>query len=133
MANFLQSRDHGSLKDASLSENVKPLGIRRIDVSVMASTWLVRNKPSSAEGLMIDGYLECAMAHHKTHLTITEHARVEADIHAGTVVVFGQLIGDILSEGRVSLAKSSEVRGDICCSSLYIEEGARFIGRVAMG
>ncbi len=86
-----------------------------------------------AEGLMIDGYLSCAMAHHETHVTISEHACVEADIHARTVDIFGQVIGDIFSAGRVSLANGSDVQGDICCSCLYIEDGARFKGRVAMG
>ncbi len=50
-----------------------------------------------------------------------------------TVVVFGQLIGNIFSEGKVLLARGSEVQGDICCSRLHIEDGARFMGRVAMG
>ena len=101
-------------------------------VSVMASTQLVGDKPSSMDGLTIDGFLECAIAHHETHVTISERARVVADIHAGTVVVFGQLIGDILSEGKVSLAEGSVVQGDISCSGLCIEDGAQFLGRVAM-
>ena len=102
-------------------------------VSVMTSTRLVRNQPSSAEGLTIDGVLECSIAHHESHVTISEHARVEADIHAGTVVVLGKLTGNIRSEGKVSLAEGAEVQGDICCSCLSIEDGARFVGRVAMG
>jgi cytoskeletal protein CcmA (bactofilin family) len=132
MAIYLQSRGHGSLNDATLSDNAMPLREQRRKVSVIASTLMVRTKPSSAEGLMIDGYLECAMAHHETLVTISEHACVEADIHARSVDVFGRVIGDIFSSGKVSLAKGSDVRGDICCSGLYIEDGARFKGRVAM-
>jgi cytoskeletal protein CcmA (bactofilin family) len=82
---------------------------------------------------MIDRYLERAMAHHETHLLISKHASVKTDINAGTVDVFGQLIGNIFSGGKVSLARGSDVQGDICCSCLYIEEGTRFVGRVAMG
>jgi cytoskeletal protein CcmA (bactofilin family) len=48
---------------------------------------------------MIDGYLECAMAHNETHVTISEHACVDADIHARTVNVFGEVIGGIFSSG----------------------------------
>ena len=110
-----------------------PLRERRRKVSILASSWLVQTNPSPAAGLMIDGYLACEVAHHETHVTISEHACVEADIHARTVDVFGQVIGDIVSGGRVSLAKGSDVQGDICCSCLYIEDGARFKGRVAMG
>ena len=82
---------------------------------------------------MIDGYLECATAHHETHLTVSEHACVEADLHAHTVDVLGRVIGDIFCSGKVSLSKGPDVQGDICCSGLYIEDGARFKGRVAMG
>jgi cytoskeletal protein CcmA (bactofilin family) len=73
------------------------------------------------------------MAHNETHVTISEHACVDADIHARTVNVFGEVIGGIFSSGKVSLAKGSVVQGDICCFGLYIEDGARFKGRVEMG
>jgi cytoskeletal protein CcmA (bactofilin family) len=99
----------------------------------MASTWLVKSKLPAAEGLTINGNLACAMTHHQRHLTVSELARVEGNIHAGTVVVFGQLIGDIFSEGKVLLARGSDVHGDISCNRLYIEDGAQFMGRVLMG
>lgn len=86
----------------------------------------------SAEGLIINGSLECAMVHHQRHLTVSKNARVEADLHASTVVVFGHLIGDIVSEGKVLLAKGSHVQGDISCAGLFIEEGAQFKGQIAM-
>ncbi len=44
-----------------------------------------------------------------------------------------QTAGVVLSSGKVSLATGADVQGDICCSGLYIEDGARFMGRVAMG
>jgi len=88
---------------------------------------------SSAEGLIIDGTLECALVHHQRHLTVSKNARVEADLQASTVVVFGHLIGDIVSEGKVLLANGSDVRGDISCAGLFIEEGAQFKGQIDMG
>jgi cytoskeletal protein CcmA (bactofilin family) len=97
------------------------------------STRLVNDKLSSATGLIIDGYLECTMAHHKQHLTVTEYAQVHGNVNANTVLVFGQLVGNIFSDGTVSLASGSDVRGDIHCACLQIEEGAKFIGNVEMG
>jgi cytoskeletal protein CcmA (bactofilin family) len=131
--NVSQSRDDVRLDNASLPKTIKPLRIPRRDVSIIASTWLVKNKLSPAEGLVIDGNLECAMAHHQQHLTISRHANVRADVSASTVVVFGQLTGNIFSDGKVTLARGSDVRGDICCPCLYVEEGARFIGRIVSG
>ncbi len=112
---------------------MKSFPARRGNSSFVVSTWLTKSKPSSAEGLVIDGYLECAVAHHQQHLIVSRNARVEANLHAATVVVFGQLTGDIYSEGKVLLVNGSDVQGDICCACLFIEEGARFKGKVAMG
>lgn len=107
--------------------------VRSRNGSVIASTWAFKGKPPVTEGLIIEGHLECTIAHHKEHLTVGENGRVKADIHAKTVVVLGQLIGDIYSEGMVSLAKSSDVKGDIFCACLCIENGARFRGKIDMG
>lgn len=133
MAKFSQSHRDDRLDDASLPNIMNPSQIPRRSVSVVASTWLVTDKLSSAEGLVIDGHLECAMAHHQKHLMIGEHAHVKGNISAGTVVVFGQLTGDIFSEGKVTLVSGSNVQGDIYCARLDIEEGAQFTGLIASG
>ena len=88
---------------------------------------------SSAEGLVIEGLLECDTAHHQQHLTVSQNARVAANLSARTVVVFGQLTGDIVSDGTVWLAKGSDVRGNIHSACLFIEEGAQFSGRIETG
>lgn len=133
MTKYSRSRDDDRLDRPSSSENIQQLQIPRRHVSVIASTWFVKHKLSPAEGLVIDGFLECAMAHHQQHLTISEQARVQGNIDAPTVVVFGQLIGDIFSEGKVTLANGSDVRGNINCGCLQVEEGARFIGQISSG
>jgi cytoskeletal protein CcmA (bactofilin family) len=94
---------------------------------------MVEGKPSATEGLLIEGRLECTTAHHQKHLTVGEYSRVKADIHANTVTVFGQLIGNIHSKGMVWLARSANVKGDIFCACLSIEEGARVEGKIEMG
>jgi cytoskeletal protein CcmA (bactofilin family) len=49
------------------------------------------------------------------------------------VIVEGRLIGDIHSEGIVSLAKGAEVTGNIYCGRIVMEDGARFKGKIDMG
>lgn len=120
-------------------DNVSPPGIgqsrpvRSSNAKVIASTRIFKSRRLATEGLIIEGHLECTTAHHQKHLTVGEHSLVKADIHASTVTVLGQLIGDIYSEGVVSLAKGSDVKGDIFCAHLFIEEGARFEGNIEMG
>ena len=65
--------------------------------------------------------------------TVGRQGRVKADIHASSVIVLGQLIGNIHSEGIVSLAKSANVKGDIFGARIVMEDGARFQGKIDMG
>jgi cytoskeletal protein CcmA (bactofilin family) len=132
MALFRKSDDDGGPGVVSLPRIGQTRPVRFNNVSVIASTQIFKGKGLEAEGLIIEGHLECTTAHHQKHLTVGEHSRVKADIHADTVTVLGQLIGDIYSNGRVSLAKGSDVKGDIFCANLFIEEGARFEGKIAM-
>ena len=101
--------------------------------AALVSTWLTKTELSSAEGLVIEGFLECDIAHHQQQLTVSKNARVAANLSARTVVVFGQLTGDIFSEGTVWLARGSDVRGNIHCACLFIEEGAQFSGQIETG
>jgi cytoskeletal protein CcmA (bactofilin family) len=104
--------------------------VQRRNTTVVVSTWLTKTRLSSAEGLVIEGILECDMAHHQQHLTVSRNARVAANLSAHTVVVFGQLTGDIFSDGTVWLASGSVVQGNIHSDCLFIEEGAQFTGRI---
>ncbi len=101
--------------------------------SVIGSTLVFKGELSADEDLIIEGHVEGTIAHHDKHLTVGKQGRVKADIHASSVIVLGQLIGDIHCEGTVSLAKGADVRGDIFCGHIVMEDGARFQGKIDMG
>lgn len=101
--------------------------------SVIGPTMVFKGELSADEDLIIDGLVEGTIAHHKKHLTVGAKGRVKANIHASSVIVLGQLVGDIHSEGMVSLAKGSDVVGSITCGRIVMEDGARFRGVIEMG
>lgn len=109
------------------------LSARSKQVSVIGPTLVIKGELSADEDLVIDGQIEGTIAHHEKHLTIGKQGRVKADIHASSVIVLGHLVGDIHSEGTVSLAKDSSVIGDIYCGRIVMEDGARFRGKIDMG
>jgi len=106
--------------------------IRSKNVSVIGPTLVFKGELSADEDLVIEGTIEGTIAHHKKNLTIGAKGRVKADIHASSVLVEGQLDGDIHSDGLVSLAKGATVNGDINCARLMLQDGARFNGKVVM-
>ena len=132
MARFKQT-DVGRPDKAPLPGIGRSRPIRSNNASVISSTLIAEGKPAADEGLLIEGRLECATAHHQKHLVVGENSRVKADIHANTVTVLGQLSGNIHSQGTVWLAKSAHVKGNIFCGCLFIAEGARVEGKIEMG
>jgi cytoskeletal protein CcmA (bactofilin family) len=103
------------------------------NVSVIGPTLVFKGELSADEDLIIEGHIEGTIAHHKKHLTVGKQGRIKADIHASSVIVLGQVVGDIHSEGMVSLAKGSEVTGNIFCGRIVMEDGAKFKGKIDMG
>ena len=106
--------------------------IRSKNVSVIGPTLVFRGELSADEDLVIEGTIEGSIAHHNKNLTIGKNGRVTADIHASSVIVEGELNGDIHGDSLVSLAKGSTVNGNIYCDRLVIQDGACFNGRVEM-
>jgi len=133
MAMFKKDDDSGRPDVASPPRIGQTKPVRSKNVSVIGPTLVFKGELSADEDLIIEGTIEGTIAHHEKHLTVGKQGRVKADIHASSVIVEGQLIGDIHSEGIVSLAKSADVNGNIFCGRIVMEEGARFAGRIDMG
>ena len=107
--------------------------VRSKNVSVIGPTLVFKGELSADEDLIIEGHIEGTIAHHRKNLTVGKQGRVKADIHASSVIIEGQLVGDIHSDGVVSLAKGADVKGDIFCARIVMQEGARFAGKIDMG
>ena len=133
MAIFRKSGENDTQDIASAPRIGQARRLRSKNALVVGSTLVIKGELSADKDLIIEGHVEGTIAHHKMNLTVGEQGRVKADIYASSVIVLGQLIGDIYSEGIVSLAKGADVKGNIFCARLVVEEGARFIGKIDMG
>ncbi len=133
MAMFKKADGDGRSDIASPPKIGQTRPIRSKNVSVIGPTLVFKGELSADEDLVIEGHIEGTIAHHKKHLTVGKQGRVMADIHASSVIIEGQLVGDIHSEGIVSLAKGADVKGNIHCARIVMEDGARFKGRIDMG
>lgn len=129
--NISDDNDGSEMASAPRIGQARP--VQSKNVSVIGPTLVFKGELSADEDLIIEGQIEGSIAHHKKHLTVGRQGRVKADIHASSVIILGQLIGDIHSEGMVSLAKGADVVGNIYCSRIVMEDGARFIGKIDMG
>jgi cytoskeletal protein CcmA (bactofilin family) len=65
-------------------------------------------------------------------LIVGEHARIDADITCGTVVVHGVVNGNIRATSAIELRRTARVHGDVDSPSLSAEQGALLHGGVRM-
>lgn len=62
-------------------------------------------------------------------LRVEEGATVQAELEVATVVVLGEVVGNIRASGSVELKATARVRGDVDTPALLVERGARLEGR----
>lgn len=65
-------------------------------------------------------------------LVVGEHARIDAEITCGTVIVYGEVNGNIKAKTAVELHQSAKLRGNVESPSIAIEKGAMFQGESKM-
>lgn len=126
-----KNRDSFETSNASPPRRNKQ-SARASDVSVIGPTLVFKGELSADEDLVIEGTVEGTIAHHRKNLTISKTGKVAADIHASSVNVEGELVGDIHSDGLVTFAKGASVNGNVYCARFVVEDGAKFHGTIDM-
>ena len=66
-------------------------------------------------------------------LTIEPGAHLAGSVKAGSVVVGGELEGNITGASRVELQQTGIINGDVAAASLTVAAGSRMRGRVEFG
>ena len=109
-----------------------PSDVRKRKVSVIGPTLKFKGELSANEDLIIEGEIEGTIAHQDKNLTVGREGRVKADINARTVEIFGRVEGDIRGDDIVKLASTADVSGNVYCSRIVMEDGAKFSGSIDM-
>jgi len=84
------------------------------------------------ETLRIDGSLK-GEVHCDQLLTIGEKGSVFASIEGDTIVIAGEVKGDITARRKITLESTARVTGDLTTPGIVIQEGARLEGRIMIG
>jgi cytoskeletal protein CcmA (bactofilin family) len=65
-------------------------------------------------------------------LVVGESARIDANITCGTIVVHGEVNGNVQAKSGVEIRSTAKVRGDVETPALVVEKGAFFHGASRM-
>ena len=65
-------------------------------------------------------------------LVVGEGAKIQAEITCGTIIVHGEINGDVKAKNAVELHHPARMKGNIDTPSLMIEKGVTFEGQCKM-
>jgi cytoskeletal protein CcmA (bactofilin family) len=93
---------------------------------------VIKGELTGSEDLTIEGQVEGTIQLRDHVLTIGPHGKIRALVFAKSVVVFGEVTGNVTATEKVDIRDKGSVDGDIISPRVAIAEGAHFRGSVDM-
>ena len=84
------------------------------------------------EHLIIEGSMKGNVQMEGHDFRVGSKGRVEGEIKAQNVKISGQMIGNIMTKGKVEITKEADFMGDIRAKGISIEDGAYFKGSIEL-
>ncbi len=84
------------------------------------------------EDLVIEGKVKGRIELPNNQLTIGEGGNVNAELNAKTIVIVGQVTGNVNASERLEIQSNGVVNGDVRAPRLIVHEGAVINGGVEM-
>jgi cytoskeletal protein CcmA (bactofilin family) len=84
------------------------------------------------EDLHIEGRIDGKIDVKEFSVTVGRSGRVNAGISGRTIVVMGEVNGDMCGEEQIILRQSSTVNGNLFAPRVTLEDGAKFKGSIDM-
>jgi cytoskeletal protein CcmA (bactofilin family) len=100
-----------------------------------APSWLgpglsIKGQITGSEDLQVDCKVEGPISLGEHRLTVGQNAHVNGEITASEVIVYGNIKGSLLANGRIEIKKHGSVVGDLTTSRIMIEDGAYYKGSI---
>jgi cytoskeletal protein CcmA (bactofilin family) len=93
---------------------------------------VIKGELNGSEDLTIEGHVEGTIQLREHVLTIGPNGKIKAQVFAKTVIVLGEVTGNVTASDKVDIRDNGSVDGDIISPRVAIAEGAHFRGSVDM-
>lgn len=104
----------------------------RKERAVIGSTISVQGDVTGEEDLTILGRIQGTVDVKGNSVTIGQSGRVKADVHAATIIVEGEVEGNLFGGDQIILKSSGHVRGNLTAPRVALEDGGQFKGAIDM-
>ena len=102
------------------------------DVVNIGKSVVIKGELNGSEDLTIEGQVEGKIELRDHVLTIGPNGKIKAQVFAKSVIVLGEVIGNITATDKVNIRENGSVDGDITAPRVAIAEGAHFRGSIDM-
>jgi cytoskeletal protein CcmA (bactofilin family) len=108
--------------------------VRRLEREVVniGKSVVIKGELNGSEDLTIEGQVEGRIELKDHVLTIGPHGKIKAQVFAKSVIVLGEVNGNVTASEKVDIRDGGSVDGDIIAPRVAIAEGAHFRGSVDM-
>jgi cytoskeletal protein CcmA (bactofilin family) len=97
--------------------------------NILASDVDIKGTVKFETELIFDGKLEGEISSEDGNLTLGKNADVHGELKTKSIVVYGNVNGNISVLERAELKSTSQLTGDLKAMRIIIEEGAIFVGK----
>jgi cytoskeletal protein CcmA (bactofilin family) len=102
------------------------------DIVNIGKSVVIKGELNGSEDLTIEGHVEGTIQLREHVLTIGPNGRIKAQVFAKSVIVLGEVTGNVTASDKVDIRDNGSVDGDIVAPRVAIAEGAHFRGTVDM-
>ena len=124
-----------NINTAPASEPVRssdtPRGMEKGPVNIGKSV-VIKGELTGSEDLTIEGHVEGKIELRQNVLTIGPNGKIKAQVFAKSVIILGEVTGNVTASEKVDLRDNGSVDGDIAAPRVAIAEGAHFRGSIDM-
>ena len=106
-------------------------GMEKTAVNIGKSV-VIKGELNGSEDLTIEGQVEGKIELRQNVLTIGPNGKIKAQVFAKSVVVLGEVTGNVTATEKVDIRDNGSVDGDIAAPRVAIAEGAHFRGSIDM-
>jgi len=93
---------------------------------------VIKGELNGSEDLTIEGQVEGKIELRQNVLTIGPNGRIKAQVFAKSVIILGEVTGNVTATEKVDIRDNGSVDGDIAAPRVAIAEGAHFRGSIDM-
>ena len=93
---------------------------------------VIKGELNGSEDLTIEGQVEGKIELRQNVLTIGPNGKIKAQLFAKSVIILGEVTGNVTATEKVDIRDNGSVDGDIASPRVAIAEGAHFRGSIDM-